>query len=216
MHALRAEIEDRGGVVAVDAPFERAQALSGGGWRVQVGGRDPAVLAVRLLATAPGLGAQAAAAAIEGFPLESIPRGHLGKGNYFALVGRAPFKRLVYPVPPPGSLGLHYRRDLGGQARFGPDLEYVDAPDYTVHPQRADAFYDVVRRYWPGLPDGALVPDYVGIRPKIHGPGEPQPDFRIDGPEAHGLEGVAVLFGIESPGLTASLAIGDEVAGRLL
>jgi L-2-hydroxyglutarate oxidase LhgO len=215
MLALRGEIEDRGGAVAVEAPFERAEPLPGGGWRIRAGGPDPAELAARLLVTAPGLEAQAVAHAIEGFPQETIPEGHLGKGNYFMINGKAPFARLIYPVPHPGSLGLHYRRDLGGQPRFGPDLEYIDAPDYTVHPDRAAEFYDHVRRYWPGLPDGALLPDYVGIRPKIHGPDEPQPDFRIDGPEKHGLEGLVALFGIESPGLTSSLAIGEEVAGRL-
>jgi L-2-hydroxyglutarate oxidase LhgO len=216
MLALRGEIEDRQGAVAVDAPFERAEPVAGGGWRVFAGGAEPADLTCRILVTAPGLGAQAVAAGIAGFPKETIPEGHLGKGNYFALRnGKAPFQRLIYPTPHPGSLGLHYRRDLGGQARFGPDLEYIDTPDYTVHPDRADEFYDHVRRYWPGLPDGALVADYVGIRPKIHGPNEPQPDFRIDGPEKHGLDGLVALFGIESPGLTSSLAIGDEVAGRL-
>jgi L-2-hydroxyglutarate oxidase LhgO len=215
MLALRGEIEDRGGAVAVDAPFERAEPVADG-WRVHAGGPDPADFSVRMLVTAPGLGAQAVAAGIEGFDKAEIPERHLGKGSYFALrSGKAPFGRLIYPVPHPGSLGLHYRRDLGGQARFGPDLEYVETEDYTVHPDRAEEFYDHVRRYWPGLPDGALVPDYVGIRPKIHGPDEPQPDFRIDGPEAHGLEGLVVLFGIESPGLTSSLAIGEEVAGRL-
>jgi L-2-hydroxyglutarate oxidase LhgO len=143
------------------------------------------------------------------------PRRFLGKGSYFALSGKAPFSRLVYPVPVHGSLGLHYRRDMGGQARFGPDLQYVETFDYTVDPGRADAFYASIRRYWPGLPDGALVPDYAGIRPKIHGPDQPQPDFRIDGPDAHGLEGLVALFGIESPGLTSSLAIGETVAQRL-
>jgi L-2-hydroxyglutarate oxidase LhgO len=215
MLALQGEIEAGGGAVAFGAPFERAEPLKGGGFRVQAGGEDPASLTVRLLATAAGLGAQAAAERIEGFPKALIPPRRLGKGSYFALNGKAPFGRLIYPVPVHGSLGLHYRRDLGGQARFGPDLQYVDEMDYSVDPDRAPAFYASVRRYWPGLPDGALVPDYAGIRPKIHGPGEPQPDFRIDGPEAHGVEGLTALFGIESPGLTSSLAIGDEVAARL-
>lgn len=215
MLALQGAIEDAGGAVALGAPFEGAEPLAGGGFRVRAGGDDPAQLTVRLLVSAPGLGAQAVAAAIEGFPQATIPERHLGKGSYFALNGKAPFNRLIYPAPPHGSLGLHYRRDLGGQARFGPDLQYVETLDYAVDPARADAFYASVRRYWPGLPDGALVPDYAGIRPKLHGEGEPQPDFRIDGPEAHGLEGLVALFGIESPGLTSSLAIGEEVAGRL-
>ena len=215
MQALEGEIEAGGGAVALDAPMTRARPLPGGGFEVDTGGADPAQFSTRYLVTAAGLGAQAAAAAIQGFPADRIPKGYLGKGNYFVLHLKAPFDRLIYPVPPPGSLGMHYRRDLGGQARFGPDLEYVDTPDYTVHPERAQEFYEVIRRYWPGLPDGELLPDYVGIRPKIHGPGEPQPDFRIDGPEAHGLPGLVTMFGIESPGLTSSLAIGDEVCARL-
>jgi len=128
-------------------------------------------------------------------------------------VPSAPFERLIYPPPIPGALGTHYRRDLGGAARFGPDLEWIETEDYTVHPARADSFYEAVRKFWPSLPDGALVPDYAGIRPKIHGPGQAQPDFLID--TEHGLYGLAALFGIESPGLTSSLAIGEEVAERL-
>jgi L-2-hydroxyglutarate oxidase LhgO len=215
MRALHGEIEDRGGAVALGAPFEGAAPLAGGGFSVRTGGDDPAELTTRYLVVSAGLGAQKAAGRIEGLPPEAIPQRHLGKGSYFALVGKAPFSRLIYPPPTPGALGVHYRRDLGGQARFGPDLEYVETIDYRVDPERAAGFYTYVRHFWPGLPDGALVPDYVGIRPKIHGPDEPQPDFRIDGPEVHGLDGLVALFGIESPGLTSSLAIGDEVAQRL-
>jgi L-2-hydroxyglutarate oxidase LhgO len=172
-------------------------------------------LTARLLVTAPGLSAQAAAALVEGFPRDRIPPPHYGKGVYFRFRGRAPFERLIYPPPIPGALGTHYRRDLGGQAVFGPDLEYVDTEDYTVDPARAESFYAVVRRFWPGLPDDSLDPDYAGLRPKIHGPGEPQPDFRLDGGEVHGLHGLMALFGVESPGLTSSLAIGEAVAARL-
>ena len=215
MLALQGEIEDRGGAVVVDTPFEGAEPLAGGGFRVRTGGADPAALTCRLLVTAPGLGAQDVAARIEGFPGSRIPTAHFGKGVYFVFHGRAPFSRLIYPPPIPGALGVHYRRDLGGQARFGPDLEYVDHEDYTVDPARVTGFEAYIRRFWPGLPDNALTPDYAGIRPKIHGPGEEQPDFRIDGPGAHGIEGLVALFGIESPGLTSSLAIGDEVAGLL-
>ncbi len=152
---------------------------------------------------------------MEGYPSEAIPRLHYGKGVYFRLDGRPPFSRLVYPPPIAGALGTHYRRDLGGQARFGPDLQFVDEESYTVDPSRAERFYADIRRYWPGLPDGALAPDYAGVRPKLHGPGEAQPDFRIDGTEIHGIDGLVALFGIESPGLTSSLAIGEEVAARL-
>ncbi|MDR3509441.1 MAG: FAD-dependent oxidoreductase, partial [Caulobacteraceae bacterium] len=154
-------------------------------------------------------------ALIEGFPADGIPKLHYGKGIYFVLHGRPPFQRLVYPPPIKGALGVHYRRDLGGQARFGPDLTFVETEDYTVDPARAEDFAAYIRRFWPGLPDGALSPDYAGIRPKLHGPGEPQPDFRIDDSSVHGIEGLIALFGIESPGLTSSLAVGEEVAARL-
>jgi L-2-hydroxyglutarate oxidase LhgO len=214
MLALVGEIAAAGGAVVTRTPFLKAQPLPGGGWRVFAGGDEPAEFACGRLAIAAGLGAQGAAAAIEGYPVQLIPRLHYGKGVYFRLAGPSPFRRLIYPPPIPGSLGTHYRRDLGGQAHFGPDLEYVEAPDYDVDPARAASFYSDIRRYWPGLTDGALEPDYAGVRPKLHGPGEPQPDFRIDGPEAHGLKDLIALFGIESPGLTSSLAIGEEVAGR--
>src|SRR5690606_38062880 len=165
--------------------------------------------------TAPGLQAQDAARRIDGYPADRIPAGHFGKGVYFRLTGKAPFERLVYPPPIPGALGTHYRRDLGGQAVFGPDLTYVDGEDYSVDPHRAAEFERSVRRVWPGLPDGALPPDYAGIRPKLHGPGEPQPDFQLIGAEDHGIDGLMALFGIESPGLTSSLAIGEAVAKAL-
>ena len=215
MLALQGEIEARGGAVVVDAPFEGAQALPGGGFRLRTGGADPAELTVGALVIAAGLGAQAAAARIAGYPPEQIPRLHYGKGVYFALHGPAPFQRLVYPPPIAGALGVHYKRDMAGRAHFGPDLQFVEAESYDVDPARAAGFYAYVRHFWPGLPDGALSPDYAGVRPKLHGPGEPQPDFRIDGAERHGLAGLVSLFGIESPGLTASLAIGEHVAGML-
>lgn len=215
MLALQGEIEAAGGAVVTSTPFEGATPLDGGGFSIRAGGAEPTTLTARLLITAPGLSAQAVAAEIEGFPKASIPPLHYGKGVYFRLSGKAPFARLIYPPPIPGALGTHYRRDLGGQAVFGPDLHYVDELDYSVDPALGDEFYAYIRKFWPGLPDGALAPDYAGIRPKLHGPGEPQPDFRIDGPQAHGLAGLVALFGIESPGLTSSLAIGEEVAGRL-
>jgi L-2-hydroxyglutarate oxidase LhgO len=215
MHALRGEIEAAGGAVVTATPFEGATPLEGGGFRIQAGGEAPADLTVRRLVTAPGLSAQAVAARIEGFPVQAIPTRHFGKGVYFRLAGRAPFEHLIYPPPIPGALGTHYRKDLGGQAVFGPDLAYVETEDYSVDPARAEAFYAYIRRFWPGLPDGALVPDYAGLRPKIHGPGETQPDFQLDGEATHGLPGLMALFGIESPGLTSSLAIGETVAARL-
>jgi L-2-hydroxyglutarate oxidase LhgO len=215
MLALQGEIEDAGGSVVVATPFERAEPLPGGGFRITAGGEGGAVLTTRLLVTAPGLQAQDVAARIEGFPVDRIPTRHLGKGIYFRLTGKAPFERLIYPPPIPGALGTHYRRDLGGQAVFGPDLTYVETEDYSVDASKAEDFARYIRRFWPGLPDGALTPDYAGIRPKLHGPGEPQPDFQLDGPEVHGLPGMVALFGIESPGLTSSLAIGEAVADKL-
>ncbi|MBX7249821.1 MAG: NAD(P)/FAD-dependent oxidoreductase [Caulobacteraceae bacterium] len=215
MLALQGEIEQRGGTVVMNTPFDGAAPLPGGGWRIRTGGEAPAAVSARRLVISAGLGSQAAAARIEGFPAAAIPELHYGKGSYFLLHGRPPFSHLVYPPPIPGALGVHYKRDLGGQAHFGPDLEYVEHEDYQVRAERAEAFYAYIRRFWPALPDGALTPDYAGIRPKLHGPGEPQPDFGIAGPEQHGLDGLVALFGIESPGLTSSLAIGDEVAGRL-
>lgn len=215
MLALQGEIEDAGGSVVVSTPFERAGPVAGGGFTITAGGEERTTLTTRLLVTAPGLGAQAVAARIEGYPADRIPAGHFGKGVYFRLTGKAPFERLIYPPPIPGALGTHYRKDLGGQAVFGPDLVYVGTEDYSVDAAKAAEFERYVRRFWPGLPDGALTADYAGIRPKLHGPGEPQPDFQLRGREDHGIEGLAALFGIESPGLTSSLAIGEAVAEML-
>ncbi|MBN8608017.1 MAG: NAD(P)/FAD-dependent oxidoreductase [Caulobacterales bacterium] len=211
MEALEGEIEARGGAVVLSAPFEGAT-RGGDGFVVRVGGETPTEISTKALVIAAGLGAQACAAMVDAFPASRIPALHFGKGNYFALQGvKAPFSRLIYPPPIPGALGTHYRRDLGGVARFGPDLQFVDHEDYLVDPARAGAFYETVRRFWPGLPDGALAPDYAGIRPKLHGPGERQGDFVID----DSVENLVCLFGIESPGLTSSLAIGEDVARRL-
>jgi L-2-hydroxyglutarate oxidase LhgO len=215
MLALQGEIEASGGALALDAPLTAARPLEGGGFRLSTGGSDPTELTVGRLVIAAGLGAQAAAATVEGYPPNEIPKLYLGKGVYFSLAGKAPFHRLVYPPPTPGALGVHYKRDMGGRAHFGPDLQFVEEENYDVDPGRAAFFYDYIRRFWPALPDGSLSPDYAGIRPKLHGPGEPQPDFRIDGEDRHGLPGLVALFGIESPGLTSSLAVGEEAAARL-
>jgi L-2-hydroxyglutarate oxidase LhgO len=215
MLALRGEIEAGGGAVVTSTPFEGASPLEGGGFTVRAGGEEPAELTCRYLVTAPGLSAQAVAATIEGFPAGEIPKGHYGKGMYFRLVGKAPFSRLIYPPPIHGALGTHYRRDLGGQAVFGPNLSFVETLDYSVDPAMRGEFAAYIRKFWPAVDEEALAPDYAGIRPKLHGPDEPQPDFRLDGVDLHGLTGLVALFGIESPGLTSSLAIGEEVAGRL-
>ncbi len=216
MLALRGEIEDRGGPVALNTPLLGAEPLDGGGFLLRAGGEQPTELRVRLLVTAPGLGAQTVAASVDGYPADKIPALHYGKGVYFRLNGKAPFEHLIYPPPIPGALGTHYRKDLGGQAVFGPDLAYVGCEDYRVDPAKAAEFERYIRQFWPGLPDNALTPDYAGLRPKLHGPGEPQPDFRLDGAGVHGISGLIALFGIESPGLTSSLAIGEEVAARLV
>ncbi|QGZ95354.1 NAD(P)/FAD-dependent oxidoreductase [Terricaulis silvestris] len=211
MLALEGEIEARGGAIALNAPFLGASPGTDG-YSVRVGGEAATTISTGQLIIAAGLGAQTCARGVENFPAARIPKLYLGKGSYFALQGvKAPFARLIYPPPIPGALGTHYRRDLGGVARFGPDLQFVDHEDYVVDPARAASFYDTVRRFWPSLPDGALQPDYSGIRPKLHGPGEPQDDFVIDDT----VESLICLFGIESPGLTSSLAIGEEVARRL-
>ena len=215
MLALQGEIEDAGGSVVVSTPFERAEPLPDGGFRVTAGGEGGAVLTTRLLVTAPGLQAQAVAARIDGYPTNDIPARHLGKGVYFRLTGPAPFDRLIYPPPIAGALGTHYRRDLGGQGVFGPDLVYVETEDYSVDPAKRDDFARYIRRFWPGVETERLTPDYAGIRPKLHGAGETQPDFQLRGADDHGIEGLVALFGIESPGLTSSLAIGEAVADML-
>ncbi len=168
-------------------------------------------VACRLLVNCAGLDAPAIARTIRGLAVDGIPKTYFAKGNYFTLSGRAPFRRLIYPVPVPGGLGVHLTLDLAHQARFGPDVEWIPSIDYTVDPTRAESFYASVRRYWPGLRDGALQPAYSGVRPKIVPPGAPAQDFVVQGPKDHGVAGLVNLFGIESPGLTASLALADHV-----
>ena len=172
-------------------------------------------LAADMVVNAAGLWASQVAQAVQGLDPAHVPVTRYARGSYYAAPGRTAFSRLIYPVPEPGGLGVHLTLDLGGSMRFGPDVEWVDGIDYRVHPGRQAHFEAEIRRYWPGLPTGALAPTYCGIRPKISGPGEPAADFRIDGPETHGIPGLVTLFGIESPGLTSSLAIAEEVAARL-
>jgi L-2-hydroxyglutarate oxidase LhgO len=210
MVALQGDAENAGAVMVFRSPVLRGRAVRGG-IEIDVGGDDPITLRCRLLVNSAGLHAPALAARIEGVPASRIPTAYYAKGNYFTLSGRSPFSRLIYPVPVPGGLGVHLTIDLGGQARFGPDVEWIDAIDYTVDPHRADGFYAAVRRYWPALKDGALQPGYAGIRPKIVPKGAPGQDFVVQGPQTHGLSGLINLFGIESPGLTASLALADHV-----
>jgi len=214
MLALRGEAEDHGAVVAFRSP-----ALSGnireGNIELEVGGAEPMRLRARSVVNSAGLFAQAVARSFAGFPGERVPPSYYCKGNYFSLSGRSPFTRLIYPAPESAGLGVHLTLDLAGQARFGPDVEWIERIDYDVDPRRAQVFYDAVRRYWPHLKNGALQPAYSGIRPKIQARGEPSRDFLIQGPKDHGVAGLVNLFGIESPGLTAALAIGDYVRGLL-
>lgn len=214
MLALQGDAEDAGTSIAFNAPFEGAEPVSGG-FEIRVGGKDPMTLTCRMLINAAGLHASRMAARIEGLAAAAFPQTGYAKGNYFMLDGRAPFSHLIYPAPHAHGLGVHLTFDLGGQARFGPDVEWVEEIDYTVNPARVEGFEDAVRRYWPGMPGQALRPGYCGIRPKISGPFDLAADFRIDGPEAHGVPGLVNLFGIESPGLTASLAIAGQVESLL-
>lgn len=208
MLALQGEIEDHGGMLAFLTSIERLAARDGG-WEVVVEGEAHRFDAV---VNAAALGAQAIARATEGFPEAAIPKLVLAKGNYFACSGRPAFSRLIYPAPVDGGLGVHLTLDLAGRMRFGPDVEWIAHEDYDVDPRRADAFYAAIRRYWPALPDGALTADYCGIRPKLTGPGEPAADFVISGEAEHGLPRHVALFGIESPGLTSALSLGEAVA----
>ncbi|HZR35942.1 MAG TPA: NAD(P)/FAD-dependent oxidoreductase [Nevskia sp.] len=210
MLSLLGDAENHGAVLALLSPVTALRPAAGG-VEVCIEGEAQPLLRARWVVNCAGLQAPTLAQRIEGFPAAWVPRAWYAKGNYFTLSGRAPFSRLIYPVPEPGGLGVHLTLDLGGQARFGPDVQWVDAPDYSVDPHRADRFYAAIRAYWPQLRDGQLEPGYAGIRPKISGPGEPAADFRIDGPAAHGVPGIVNLFGIESPGLTSSLAIAERV-----
>lgn len=214
MLALLGTIEDAGGVLALRTPVEAAR-RERGRWRMSFGGQSPDTLDVDWVVNAAGLGAQAFARAVEGFPTERVPRQVLAKGRYFGCTGRPAFTRLIYPAPVEGGLGIHLTLDLAGRMRFGPDVTWVEMLDYAVEPERAAVFEAAIRRYWPELPDGRLMPDYAGIRPKLSGPGEPAADFVIDGPAEHGLPGLVQLFGIESPGLTSALSLAEEVADRL-
>ena len=219
MLALQGDLERHGGMVALASPVQAVRA-SPGDHVIEVGGALPMALAARIVVNAAGLWAPALAQSTAGLPSSARPTARFCKGNYFSLAGRAPFSRLIYPLPQRAGLGVHLTLDLGGQARFGPDVHWLaddtqEPIDYTVHPARADAFYAEVRRYWPALPDGALQPAYSGVRPKLAGPGEPAADFRIDGPAEHGVPGLVNLFGSESPGLTASRALAGEVLSRL-
>ncbi|MBZ6077516.1 NAD(P)/FAD-dependent oxidoreductase [Microvirga puerhi] len=214
MLALQGDLEQAGGMIAFHSPV-KGITRAGSGWEVHAGGAEPAVLPVDAVVNAASLHAQELARSTEGYPEDRVPPLVLAKGNYFGCLGRPAFSHLIYPAPVDGGLGTHVTLDLAGRMRFGPDVEWIESEAYKVDPARAESFYASIRRYWPGLPDGALVPDYAGVRPKLTGPGEKPADFVIDGPQEHGLLGLVHLFGIESPGLTSSLSIAEDVAKRL-
>jgi L-2-hydroxyglutarate oxidase LhgO len=213
MLALQADLERAGGTVVLHSELVAADLASSG---PQLTMADGTQLGCKLLVNAAGLNAPSLAGHFNGLAVDKVPTAFFAKGNYFSWVGKAPFKHLVYPVPEPGGLGVHLTLDLSGQAKFGPDVQWVDSPsDYTPDAARAPVVEERIRQYWPGLPEHALAPAYAGIRPKISGPNDPAADFMIQGPADHGHVGLVNLFGIESPGLTSALAIGDEVL-RLL
>jgi L-2-hydroxyglutarate oxidase LhgO len=215
MRALQGDLEGRGGAIAFDTKVERLIHTQAG-WVVWFSGSESGELAVDAVVNSAGLGAQALARRTEDYPQDRVPRLVLARGNYFGYAGRPVFSRLVYPAPRiDGGLGTHVTLDLAGRMRFGPDVEWIEEENYNVNPERAKSFYASIRRYWPGLPDNSLQPDYAGVRPKLTGPGEPAADFMIESPAHHGLPGLVHMFGIESPGLTSSLSLADEVVAQL-
>ncbi|WP_295957107.1 NAD(P)/FAD-dependent oxidoreductase [Rhodoferax sp.] len=213
MQALLGDLEHAGGILALNSPLAHMKSTH---IAIILKASDGTRLRARSVVNAAGLQAPALARRCAGLDARCVPTPYFAKGSYFTLSGRAPFQHLIYPAPQSAGLGVHLTLDLGGQAKFGPDVQWVDSPDdLAVDPARGEAFYAEVRKYWPGLPDGALQPGYAGIRPKIHAPGEAAQDFLIQGPAVHGVPGLVNLFGIESPGLTGCLALGDRVAGML-
>jgi L-2-hydroxyglutarate oxidase LhgO len=214
MLAYQGDMENAGGVLVVRSPV-LGGAVTGDGIRLDVGGDEPMSILCNTVVNSAGLTAPAVARSITGIPAETIPGQFYAKAHYYTLSGKPPFRRLIYPVGHGSWLGVHVTVDLAGQIRFGPDIEWVDGIDYTFDHSREPLFAEAIRRYWPELPDGALQPGYTGIRPKISAQGEPPADFRIDGPRDHGVAGLVNLYGIESPGLTSSLAIAGYVGDLL-
>ena len=214
LEALRAEAEEYGSVTAFQAQLDHAW-VEKGGFTLEIGGAAPMRIGCRQLVNAAGHGAPALARAIDGLDPQHVPKSYMAKGHYFRCAVPVPFSRLIYPLPVPGGVGTHLTIDPTGEARFGPDVEWVATLDYAVDPKRAEPFAADIRRWWPNLPEGSLEPDAAGIRSKIAGPGEPARDFVIAGEADHGIAGLTNLFGIESPGVTSCLAIGAHVAAML-
>ena len=223
MLSLLGGFEDAGGMVAYQSPLLSAKPIGNNaenGYELQIGGADGMQIRTKLLINCAGMSAPAVAQKIEGLGKDQIPKAYFAKGNYFSLSGKSPFTHLIYPIPEPGGLGVHLTLDMGGQAKFGPDVEWLDIDqeeqiDYTVDPKRGDGFYEAVRRYWPGLKDGSLQPDYSGVRAKIVPPNAPAGDFYFNGPKEHGMQGLYNLYGFESPGLTSSLAIARYLEAQI-
>lgn len=220
MTALLGDAEDNGARLVLKTPIEGGEALRDGRTRLMCGGAEPCIVLAKRFVNAAGLGAVGLASIMQGFPASCLPDQRFAKGSYFALQGRAPSERLIYPIPCDGGLGIHLTLDLAGNARFGPDVEWLEQRDpdeihYDVSMSRAEPLYEAIRTYWPDLPDGALAPGYAGVRPKMSGPGEPNADFIVCGQTEHGLSGQVHLFGIESPGLTACLALARYVFNAL-
>jgi L-2-hydroxyglutarate oxidase LhgO len=219
MLSLLGGFEDAGGMIAYQSPLLSAKPIGNGaegGFELTIGGADGMTIQTKLLINCAGLSAPALAQKIEGLSKDLIPKAYFAKGNYFSLSGKSPFSHLIYPIPEPGGLGVHLTLDMGGQAKFGPDVEWLDIDEesqinYTVDPQRGDGFYAAVRQYWPGLKDGALQADYSGVRAKIVPPNAPAGDFYFEGPQQHQLQGLFNLYGFESPGLTSCLAIAQHL-----
>ena len=223
MLSLLGGFEDAGGMIAYQSPLISAKPIGSNaqdGFELEIGGADGMRIETKLLINCAGMSAPAIAKKITGLSQEQIPKAYFAKGNYFSLSGKSPFRHLIYPIPEPGGLGVHLTLDMGGQAKFGPDVEWLeidaeDQIDYTVNPKRGDGFYAAVRKYWPGLKDNALQPDYSGVRAKIVSPNSPAGDFCFNTPKDHGLEGLFNLYGFESPGLTSSLAIAKYLEGQI-
>jgi L-2-hydroxyglutarate oxidase LhgO len=210
MLAYLGEAEDHGAMHALLSPVTGGE-IEARGIALDVGGAEPMRIQAHTVINSAGLKAQSVAASLRGFPQDLVPPCYYAKGSYYSLTTRSPFSHLIYPVPEAAGLGVHLTLDLAGQGRFGPDVEWITEIDYDVDLSRADGFYRAIREYWPGLKDGQLAPGYAGVRPKLAGPDEPANDFLIQGPAAHGIPGLVNLFGIESPGLTASLALAEHV-----